>query len=309
MIIERKGIILAGGSGTRLYPATAVVSKQLLPVYDKPMIYYPLSTLMLAGIREILIIATPEDMPRFSALLGDGSQFGLKLDYAVQTAPNGLAEALIIAEDFLAGAPSALILGDNIFHGNSLQTVLRDANTSHEQSSVFAYRVSDPERYGVVEYDENNRATSIEEKPQNPRSKYAITGLYFYDCHAPKYAKQLKPSQRGELEITDLNNIYLERGSLNVIRLNRGFTWLDTGTHNSLIEAHQFVQTVEKRQDIKIACLEEIAYRRGWINQKQLQELAKPLLKSGYGKYLMQLLTEALPQKPKRHSEELRQGR
>ena len=290
--MERKGIILAGGSGTRLYPATAVVSKQLLPVYDKPMIYYPLSTLMLAGIREILIIATPEDMPRFNTLLEDGSQFGLKLEYAVQTAPNGLAEALIIAEDFLAGAPSALILGDNIFYGNSLQTVLRDANTSHEQSSVFAYRVSDPERYGVVVYDENNRATSIEEKPQNPKSKYAITGLYFYDCHAPRYAKQLKPSQRGELEITDLNNIYLERGSLNVIRLNRGFAWLDTGTHNSLIEAHQFVQTVEKRQDIKIACLEEIAYRRGWINQQQLQELAKPLLKSGYGKYLMQLLTE-----------------
>ena len=292
MTRERKGIILAGGSGTRLYPATSVVSKQLLPVYDKPMVYYPLSTLMLAGIRETLIISTPEDTPRFSALLGDGSQFGLKLEYAVQAAPNGLAEALIIAEDFLAGSPSALILGDNIFYGNSLQAVLGDASASQDQSSVFAYRVADPERYGVVEYDKNNHAISIEEKPQNPKSKYAITGLYFYDSLAPKYAKLLKPSQRGELEITDLNNIYLERRSLNVVRLNRGFAWLDTGTHDSLVDAHQFVQSVEKRQGLKIACPEEIAYRRGWINQKQLQELAKPLLRSGYGKYLMQIVKE-----------------
>jgi len=292
MTRERKGIILAGGSGTRLYPATSVISKQLLPVYDKPMVYYPLSTLMLAGIRETLIISTPEDTPRFRDLLGDGNQFGLKLEYATQTTPNGLAEALIIAEEFLAGAPSALILGDNIFYGNSLQAVLRDATSSQDQSSVFAYRVADPERYGVVEYDNKSRAISIEEKPQNPKSKYAITGLYFYDSHAPEYAKQLKPSGRGELEITDLNNIYLERGNLNVVRLNRGFAWLDTGTHDSLVEAHQFVQTVEKRQGLKIACLEEIAYKRGWISAKILEELARPLLKSGYGNYLMQLLAK-----------------
>jgi glucose-1-phosphate thymidylyltransferase len=292
MTKERKGIILAGGSGTRLYPATSVISKQLLPVYDKPMVYYPLSTLMLAGIRETLIISTPEDTPRFRDLLGDGNQFGLKLEYATQTTPNGLAEALIIAEEFLAGAPSALILGDNIFYGNSLQAVLRDATSSQDQSSVFAYRVADPERYGVVEYDNKSRAISIEEKPQNPKSKYAITGLYLYDSHAPEYAKQLKPSGRGELEITDLNNIYLERGNLNVVRLNRGFAWLDTGTHDSLVEAHQFVQTVEKRQGLKIACLEEIAYKRGWISAKILEELARPLLKSGYGNYLMQLLAK-----------------
>ena len=292
MTRERKGIILAGGSGTRLYPATSVISKQLLPVYDKPMVYYPLSTLMLAGIRETLIISTPEDTPRFRDLLGDGNQFGLKLEYATQTAPNGLAEALIIAEEFLAGAPSALILGDNIFYGNSLQAVLRDATSSQDQSCVFAYRVTDPERYGVVEYDNKSRAISIEEKPQNPKSKYAITGLYFYDSHAPEYAKQLKPSGRGELEITDLNNIYLERGNLNVVRLNRGFAWLDTGTHDSLVEAHQFVQTIEKRQGLKIACLEEIAYKRGWISAKILEELARPLLKSGYGNYLMQLLAK-----------------
>ena len=292
MTRERKGIILAGGSGTRLYPATSVISKQLLPVYDKPMVYYPLSTLMLAGIRETLIISTPEDTPRFRDLLGDGNQFGLKLEYATQTAPNGLAEALIIAEEFLAGAPSALILGDNIFYGNSLQAVLRDATSSQDQSSVFAYRVADPERYGVVAYDDDSRAISIEEKPQNPKSKYAITGLYFYDGHAPEYAKQLKPSGRGELEITDLNNIYLERGNLNVVRLNRGFAWLDTGTHDSLVEAHQFVQTIEKRQGLKIACLEEIAYKRGWISAEILEELARPLLKSGYGNYLMQLLAK-----------------
>ena len=292
MTRERKGIILAGGSGTRLYPATSVISKQLLPVYDKPMVYYPLSTLMLAGIRETLIISTPQDTPRFRDLLWDGNQFGLKLEYATQTTPNGLAEALIIAEEFLAGAPSALILGDNIFYGNSLQAVLRDATSSQDQSSVFAYRVADPERYGIVEYDNKSRAISIEEKPQNPKSKYAITGLYFYDSHAPEYAKQLKPSGRGELEITDLNNIYLERGNLNVVRLNRGFAWLDTGTHDSLVEAHQFVQTVEKRQGLKIACLEEIAYKRGWISAKILEELARPLLKSGYGNYLMQLLAK-----------------
>lgn len=292
MTRERKGIILAGGSGTRLYPATNVISKQLLPVYDKPMVYYPLSTLMLAGIRETLIISTQEDTPRFRELLGDGSQFGLRLKYAVQAAPNGLAEALIIGEDFLEGAPSALILGDNLFYGNSLQTILGDASAAEDQSSIFAYRVADPERYGVVHYDKNGRALSIEEKPKSPNSKYAITGLYFYDGHAPEYAKLLKPSWRGELEITDLNNIYLDRGNLNVIRLNRGFAWLDTGTHDSLIEAHQFVQTVEKRQDIKIACLEEIAYRQGWIDKERLEELAKPLVKSGYGKYLLQLLVD-----------------
>ena len=289
---ERKGIILAGGSGTRLYPATSVISKPLLPVYDKPMVYYPLSTLMLAGIRETLIISTPEDTPRFRDLLGDGSQLGLKLEYAIQSTPNGVAEALIIAEEFLAGKPSALIFGDNIFYGNALQAVLSDANALQDQSSVFAYRVADPERYGVVEYDNNSRAISIEEKPQNPKSNYAVTGLYFYDSRAPEYAKLLKPSQRGELEITDLNNIYLARGSLNVVRLNRGFAWLDTGTHDSLVEAHQFVQTVEKRQGLKIACLEEIAYKRGWISANMLETLATPLLKSGYGKYLMQVSSE-----------------
>jgi len=283
---------LAGGSGTRLYPATSVISKPLLPVYDKPMVYYPLSTLMLAGIRETLIISTPEDTPRFRDLLGDGSQLGLKLEYAIQSTPNGVAEALIIAEEFLAGKPSALIFGDNIFYGNALQAVLSDANALQDQSSVFAYRVADPERYGVVEYDNNSRAISIEEKPQNPKSNYAVTGLYFYDSHAPEYAKLLKPSQRGELEITDLNNIYLARGSLNVVRLNRGFAWLDTGTHDSLVEAHQFVQTVEKRQGLKIACLEEIAYKRGWISANMLKTLATPLLKSGYGKYLMQVSSE-----------------
>jgi len=289
---ERKGIILAGGSGTRLYPATSVISKPLLPVYDKPMVYYPLSTLMLAGIRETLIISTPEDTPRFRDLLGDGSQLGLKLEYAIQSTPNGVAEALIIAEEFLAGKPSALIFGDNIFYGNALQAVLSDANALQDQSSVFAYRVADPERYGVVEYDNNSRAISIEEKPQNPKSNYAVTGLYFYDSRAPEYAKLLKPSQRGELEITDLNNIYLAQGSLNVVRLNRGFAWLDTGTHDSLVEAHQFVQTVEKRQGLKIACLEEIAYKRGWISANMLKTLATPLLKSGYGKYLMQVSSE-----------------
>jgi len=283
---------LAGGSGTRLYPATSVISKPLLPVYDKPMVYYPLSTLMLAGIRETLIISTPEDTPRFRDLLGDGSQLGLKLEYAIQSTPNGVAEALIIAEEFLAGKPSALIFGDNIFYGNALQAVLSDANALQDQSSVFAYRVADPERYGVVEYDNNSRAISIEEKPQNPKSNYAVTGLYFYDSRAPEYAKLLKPSQRGELEITDLNNIYLARGSLNVVRLNRGFAWLDTGTHDSLVEAHQFVQTVEKRQGLKIACLEEIAYKRGWISANMLKTLATPLLKSGYGKYLMQVSSE-----------------
>jgi len=283
---------LAGGSGTRLYPATAVISKPLLPVFDKPMVDYPLSTLLLAGMRETLIISTPEDTPRFRDLLGDGSQLGLKLEYAIQSTPNGVAEALIIAEEFLAGKPSALIFGDNIFYGNALQAVLSDANALQDQSSVFAYRVADPERYGVVEYDNNSRAISIEEKPQNPKSNYAVTGLYFYDSRAPEYAKLLKPSQRGELEITDLNNIYLARGSLNVVRLNRGFAWLDTGTHDSLVEAHQFVQTVEKRQGLKIACLEEIAYKRGWISANMLKTLATPLLKSGYGKYLMQVSSE-----------------
>ncbi len=288
--MSRKGIILAGGSGTRLYPLTRVVSKQLLPVYDKPMIYYPLSTLMQAGIREIMVITTPHEQHMFTSLLGDGRQWGLDLQFAVQEKPEGLAQALLIAEEFLDGAPSCLILGDNIFHGGGLRDVLARAAAREGQATVFGYWVSDPERYGVVEFDRDFQVLSIEEKPQQAKSNYAVTGLYFYDERAPQFARALKPSPRGELEITDLNKCYLECGDLSVERLGRGYAWLDTGTHESLQQASSFIETIETRQGLKIACPEEIALAQGWIDRAQLEALAEPLRKSGYGEYLLQLL-------------------
>jgi len=289
---SRKGIVLAGGSGTRLYPATTVVSKQLLPIYDKPMIYYPISTLMLAGIRDILIISTPQDTPRFKQLLGDGSKLGINLQYAVQPSPDGLAQAFLIGAEFIGSSPVTLVLGDNIFYGHDFATILREVGSQTDGGTVFAYRVNDPERYGVVDFDVNMKAKKLVEKPSNPTSHYAVTGLYFYDNDVIKIARSIKPSSRGELEITDVNNEYLRQGRLDVRTIGRGFAWLDTGTHDSMLEASTFIATVERRQGLKIACLEEIAYHAGYISYDEVMKLAEPLQKNGYGQYLLNLLKD-----------------
>jgi glucose-1-phosphate thymidylyltransferase len=291
---KRKGIILAGGSGTRLYPVTQSISKQLLPVYDKPMIYYPLSTLMLAGIQDILIISTPDDTPRFESLLGDGSQWGLNIQYKVQPSPDGLAQAFILGDTFIGNDLSALVLGDNIFYGHDFNELLGNAMVRSDGATVFAYHVQDPERYGVAEFDKYNKVLSLEEKPMNPKSNYAVTGLYFYDKDVVAMAKSLKPSARGEIEITDLNRLYLDKQKLNVEIMGRGYAWLDTGTHDSLLEASQFIATLENRQGLKVSCPEEIAYRRGWINASQLEKLAAPLSRNAYGQYLQRILKEKI---------------